>query len=525
YNPRVAAALFCWAGENRFNDPRAVLKMLAFLLACRIPDYRSKLLIRLDGEARLGEYNERELFRVLLEEPLHGLIDGGRETLCIVIDGLDEAGTAEENLLAETLGRYMPLLPRWLRVLVTGRPVAAVTQPLGGGLQLALEGRSRENLEDVRQYFAETLRGCRAKAPNWQASLDELTRRSHGIFLYAELVCQGILAGKLVLTDWDRFPDGLQDAFTRWFQWFFPDRREFEAEFTLPLGAICAAAEPLPLEELRRVFVWNESQLHRFLRRIDVLLDHGESVFGKETVTLSHKYIGEWLTDPSRNSLYFVSVSDAKEAMAGAFYDRFQKGPKALTQFESLYLCDLLKDCGKTAEWREAVCSNDLCWKILDAGDYCKEWGHLDEAMRCYRCGLSVTEQGRSVSEDMEVLRNYSVCGNRIGGLEQTAGNREAAREWYEKSLSIREQLAETRGTPGNQRDLSVSYNRLGDLARKDGDLQAARDWCEKALTIRERLAETRGTPEDQRDLSVSYNSLGDLARKDGDLQAARDWC
>ncbi|MCD8354630.1 MAG: toll/interleukin-1 receptor domain-containing protein [Clostridiales bacterium] len=524
YNPRVAAALFCWAGENRFNDPRAVLKMLAFLLACRIPDYRRRLLARLDGEDRLGEYNERELFRVLLEEPMHGLIDGERETLCIVIDGLDEAGTAEENLLAETLGRYMPLLPPWLRVLVTGRPVAAVTQSLGSGRQMPLDGRSQENLADVRQYFEETLRDRCAETPNWQASLDELTRRSHGIFLYAELVCQGILAGKLALTDWDKFPDGLQDAFTRWFQWFFPDKRAFEAQFALPLGALCAVAEPLPLEELRRVFGWNESQLHRFLRRIDVLLNHGESVFGKETVTLSHKYIGEWLTDPHLNSLYFVSVNDAKEAMAGAFYDRFQKDPKELTEFESLHLCELLLDCGKAAEWFEAVFSGNLCWNIINAGDYCQEWGHLDEAMKCYRCALSVTEQGKRIFESLEMLRNYSACAERIGELERTAGNRGAALDWYKKSLDIRERLAETCDTPLYQMDLNVSYEKLGNLAREDGDWLTAREWYEKGLDITEQLAKSRGIPEDWRDLSVSYENMGNLAQEEGERQAARNW-
>ncbi|MCD7843390.1 MAG: hypothetical protein LUG17_02040, partial [Clostridiales bacterium] len=480
--------------------------------------------LRLDGENRLGEYNERELFRVLLEEPMHGLIDGGRETLCIVIDGLDEAGTAEENLLAETLGRYMPLLPPWLRVLVTGRPVAAVAQPLGSGLHLSLSGQSQENLADVRQYFERTLRDCCAGTPDWEASLDELTSRSHGIFLYAELVCQGIQAGKLTLTDWDEFPDGLQNSFTSWFQWFFPDKREFEDRFALPLGALCALAEPLPLEELRRVFSWGEAQLHRFLRRIDVLLEHGESVFGKETVTLSHKYIGEWLTDSQVNSLYFASTGDAKGAMAQAFYGRFRQDPKELTEFESLHLCDLLRDCGKTAQLREAVCSNVLYENILKAGDHCRDWGHLDEAMGCYRCGLAVAELGENLPDNLDVLRHSCIYDNRIGKLEQMMGNLSAAQEWYEKALTIQEHLAETCGTPGNRRGLGVCYLYLGDLAHENGNLQAARKWYEKFLAVAERLAETYGTAKDLRTLSISYGRLGLLAREDGNRQIARNW-
>jgi len=129
-NPRVAAGLFCSYDRPLYNDARTVLMTLAYLLACRLPDYRVALSGILERETRLGQMNVPELFERLLADPLGNLtIDGGHETLCIVVDGLDECGDTERNALAETMGVYAPRLPRWLRVLVLARDVSAVREP------------------------------------------------------------------------------------------------------------------------------------------------------------------------------------------------------------------------------------------------------------------------------------------------------------------------------------------------------------------------------------------------------------
>lgn len=219
YNPRVAAGLFCEYDRPHYNDARTVTMTQAYLLACRLPSYRVVLSDILEHEKRLDQLNAPEPFDLLLSDPLsHLVIDGGHETLCIVIDGLDECAQGERNVLAE---------------------------------------------------------------------------RSGGIFLYAQLVAGGILAGKMSVRDMTGFPDGLSGAFCQWLGWFFPDDGAYK-DFRLPLGMLLAAPE-LPTEELKRLFGWDGNEVEDFLRRVEVLLRRGMNVFRKETVSFSHPYIAQWL--------------------------------------------------------------------------------------------------------------------------------------------------------------------------------------------------------------------------------------
>ena len=71
---------------------------------------------------------------------------------------------------------------------------------------------------------------------------------------------------------------------------------------------------------------------------------------------------------------------------------------------------------------------------------------------------------------------------NKLGDLQSSLGEGEAARQYYEKSLLLREQLVKQEpGRADYQRDLSVSYDRLGDLQRALGEGEAARQYYEKS--------------------------------------------
>lgn len=54
---------------------------------------------------------------------------------------------------------------------------------------------------------------------------------------------------------------------------------------------LLATPEPLPVEELKRIFEWDDNEPEDFLRRMEVLLRRDNNVFGKETAAFSHLYI------------------------------------------------------------------------------------------------------------------------------------------------------------------------------------------------------------------------------------------
>lgn len=522
YNPKVAAGLFCEYDRPHYNDARIVAMTLAYLLACRLPSYRVVLTDILERENRLDKLNASELFDLLLSDPLSNLvIDGGHETLCIVIDGLDECAQGERNALAETLARHVPRLPKWLRVLATAREVSAVKRPLEGAYHLELHGTQTQNKEDIRLYFQECLREKWGHEENWQAALDALAERSGGIFLYAQLVTKGILADKMPIGDMVRFPDGLSAAFCQWFGWFFPDDGEYMDRFRLPLGMLLAAPEPLPTEELKRVFQWDDNRLEDFLRRMEVLLRRDVNVFRKDTVTFSHLYIAQWLD--SREAGRFQSRrSAALEEMAKCFYAVFQQDVEKLTEFEALYLADLLEECGDAQARHTAEMSPDLFWRIIDAGDFCKTWGNPDEAARRYRRARTMAEWMAARRNQTEDRRNLSISYQRSASILKSQGNSDGAKELYQKNLALSEQLVQERGTLRDRRDLSFIHNGLAAILKGEGDLKGAKELYEKGLAIREQLVRERGTPEDYRDLGFSYDRVAYIRKLEGNLDGAK---
>ena len=507
-NPRVAAGLFCSYDRPLYNDARTVLMTLAYLLACRLPDYRVALSGILERETRLGQMNVPELFERLLADPLgNPTIDGGHETLCIVVDGLDECGDTERNALAETMGVYDPRLPRWLRVLVLARDVSTVREPLAGAQHLELGSALVENLADVRAYFETALAPRYGDDPALPGALEVLTARSGGIFLYAQLVAEGLLHGKLSIHDSDAFPEGLSTAFFRWFGWFFPDGREYTARFRLPLGALLAAPEPLPVEELQRLFGWGENESNDFLRRLEVLLRREENTFRKETFAFSHKYLGEWLALPQAGR-YRSSRQDGLRALAEGFYRLFQADVQALTAFESLHLTALLRQSGNAEAAAAALLHHDLLWNILDAGNHCKTWGKPGEAGASYARALEMAEAMCRDRNGAEDRRDLSVSCDRVGDILEAQGDLPGALVLYQRGLELSERLAQERGTPEDLRDLSVSCDRVGDILMAQGDLPGALVLYRRDLELSERLAQERGTPNDRDDLAVSCYKL-----------------
>jgi len=103
------------------------------------------------------------------------------------------------------------------------------------------------------------------------------------------------------------------------------------------------------------------------------------------------------------------------------------------------------------------------------------------------------------------------------------AGNLPAATRELE---AVHQQIqARAAADPANtewQRDLSVSHNKLGDVEEAAGDLTAARSHYQAGLDIRTRLAAADpANTEWQRDLSVSHNNLGEVEATSEVLNAA----
>jgi len=357
---RVAASVFFKHGHEHFNTPSALIRELILQLACRLPVYRHHLHSIVTTQ-NTDAMNDSELIENLLSKPLRDcFIDGNHETLCIVIDGLDECTVGESNALAQLLGDYSQYFPRWLRLLTLSRRDTEVTGAIRPAHTIDMDANSDDNWRDVRQYFQDrlsTLLENRADAPQL---LDALAARAGGVFLYAYIVSDMILAGKLDIADVNAYPADLNSSFRLWFARYFPDIPAYKHQFRLYLGMIAASPEPLPTEEIDLVDVHYDdaddcyylpdsgavcragSRMAR-LQRINPLLVYGTNAFGKQTVAFTHRYIAEWLTqfNPTTNErpagAYYCAPGDAFWAMESVWRNHLRDG-EPLTEYQALHL-------------------------------------------------------------------------------------------------------------------------------------------------------------------------------------------
>ena len=519
YNWRVAANLFCRSNMNTFNDPSMVLQTLAFQLACHLPDYRKNLLRTLPkNKAALEKLTEDELFETLLGPNIANTVDGGQETMAIVVDGLDECGTPERNALARLLAKRAPGLPRWLRVLVLARRTPAVLQSMSSAAQIELDSRAPQNRADIRAYFVQRLEPRFGQDSQWNASLDALTDRSEGVFLYAEMMSEMLLE-KGALEAAEEYPAGLNEAFARWFDYFFRTEEEYKALWRRPIGCLLAAPEPLPKSALRKVMGWSRDQLNDFYRRISVLLRTDKNIFGDETLEIPHAYVRAWLGQ--EDNPYSASAEDGAEALAESFYAQFKEDAEELSFYEAIHLPELLERAGRKKARREVEENHDWFWRVLDAGDVYRTWGKLDEAWKLYQRCRGAAEELVQVRDTPGDQRDLSVSYNKVAGIYNAQGKLEEAMKLYQQGLEITEELVQTRGTPEDQHDLFVSYSSVAGIYEAQGKMEKALKLYQQGLEIIEELVQTRGTPKDQHDLSVSYEKIAGIYEAQGKMEKA----
>lgn len=451
YNPKTAAALFFSADMPNYNDPCVVIQTLAYLLACRLSAYRKSLLWELDREDRaaLAKLTEKELFDKLITKPLSQAINGNHPAMCIILDGLEECGDPQKNTLAKTIARYADSLPWWLHILIVARDVPAVKNYTKNALRIELCGEDKNNLEDIRAYYTEALEEKFGNDPAWQETLEQITARSQGIFLYAKMLTS-LLLDKGTLDVGGDYPEGLSEVFTLWFDWFFPDGEDYARRWRLPIGCVLGSPEPIPAQTLRRVFDWSENELADFEARLSILLRKDKNVFGDETLVFDHDFVKEWLSSGAGENFYFSSPEDGRKKMAYALYAVFEEDVEELTYWEAIQL-----DTLTVKKRHKALYENDaFCRKIGETGSYYATWEKLDKAETIFRKLLDEVNAVDKPTQETDDIRASVLCA--LANALSLKGESKAALELFEEAQKIKESIAKKDADEKNIADLSM---------------------------------------------------------------------
>ena len=476
YNARVAAAFFCEYNHPQYNNTNNIIRVLSYQLACRLPEYRV-MLSYLISEGAVNKMNESELFDYLIVNSLNKSYIGGHETMCILVDGLDECGDSQNNALAEVLAIYAERLPSWLKILVFSRAESSVVASLLGRdcININLAENEEEIQNDLITFVSGKLKQNLDREIN-SVIIHAIVEKSEGIFLYADLITQGLIDGHITESDLEQIPPGLNAIFYHWFARAFDSGSEYIDEYADALSVVIASKEPLPKEELCRLFGWKNRKLATFMRRLNGYLKEDINLFGKETLDFSHLYIKEWLCSKAAGR-YQCSAEDGIYELAQYCLKIYSKsGCEGLTEYEILNMRDWFLNTGISVEIIEK--DSRLFWKIMKLGFSCDEDMKEQGALFCYKkadelLGKNIGKESRS--DKISALHMCGCSYKKIGDFKRAE---QSYRQEYELV-----QMAELENDI-TTRDLLIVYENYASFLKFIGKYKDSAYLYERAILI-----------------------------------------
>jgi len=183
----------------------------------------------------LGGLGEELSFEQALHKPLRKLCTNGyNKPILLLVDALDEAITYTGKIDLVQLLKKLSDLPQNVRFLVTTRPDPRVLKFYNKIKPLDLLEETPKDVDDVRLYACERLAELEYEPRNKLA--DRIAQAAQGIFLYAHLVINDLLARLPEIPDLDAIslPSGLSGLYhdflnrelgsdeNRWYEIFEP---------------------------------------------------------------------------------------------------------------------------------------------------------------------------------------------------------------------------------------------------------------------------------------------------------------
>ena len=523
YNHRVIAGFFCEHNRNIYNQTKSVIQTLAYLLACRLPDYRQILSDIVTKSSEIGDLNSSELFSKLITYPLtQCMIDGGHETVCIVIDGLDECGDYEYNAMAEVISQFANRFPGWIRLFLTARRVSSVTSMFQGIPYEELSEDTEENIRDIKEYFTSELGEYLTENSCPADLIDTLVRNSNGIFLYGTIMVHSILNGMMNVQNIDLLPKGITNAFLSWFRRFFRDPTEYLQCFRLPLGVLAFSPEPFPEEEFTRLFSRDENETADLKRRISVLIRCSKNAFGKDTIEVSHKYVKDWL-DSEEAGVYRCIRKAVIRSLGTSIYRIYSGKTTQLSEYEALYAFSLLLESEEYGMLSGLADNPAYFLKVCEIGSRCLEEGKIFLAQKYFDTAFSLADYCMKSSNAPDTRLMYSIAELHLAEINELQGNLREAGRLYEDCYRIRKILHNERGNENDEKCFGLSCERLAEMYIASGNQKRAQDLLLEGLAVRQKIDKKRGSAEDKRNLASNYMILAELYQTEGMNEKARE--
>ena len=303
----LAAAFFCFNGDDTRNNPRYLLGTIACQL-CKCNDSYNKFV---GGEGGIRKFLGNSgigvtgLFTKLLQEPL-AKCSAYCERKLIVIDALDETKYESREDFLDLIQRRFPMLPKWLVFFITSRPEETVRLRLKEyNPCIKICAGDSQNLNfyhqhelDIRLYLEKSVDFSRLPY-----SAEDVAKKCNGLFLFAyygERVLKDQLSSGKISQLTDLFPGDIGEFFRENLKRIFD--KVGKDLYKKLFGCAIAAPTPLPvsfisyilqrendLDEKRSSYLDEQDVIDAFSTFLIVRSD--------QTFAFPHGLIPSWLTD------------------------------------------------------------------------------------------------------------------------------------------------------------------------------------------------------------------------------------
>jgi WD40 repeat protein len=275
-----------------------MLQSLASQMCENVVGFKEKLIDQLKRPHEVQNLNEA--FGIYLQNPLDEL--ELTEPILIVIDGLDESAADDKNEIVNLIADYFPVLPEFIKVLVTSRPEISVAK-LTDFPKINIENSNADNDSDLNIYLQFWLPRIQDREDSLEV-FENLVKMCEGSFLYAfflqiELLKRNDLHHLLLDEITDFLPNGLDSVYQKYFHRLEEELKAIMLEnFDLlkVLKMLVASNAPLPLKFITRALGLASDcrETKIIINKVNVAVSCLLYV-SEDLVTVFHKSVVDWL--------------------------------------------------------------------------------------------------------------------------------------------------------------------------------------------------------------------------------------
>ena len=312
--PNIVAYHICRRNNCEKSNPKRAVCTIAYQISTQIPEYSERLLAILT-ERNIDSWDSRTLFEELIVTPLSSVRHDDDKDRVILIDALDESSVSGGESIVSFLSSLSPLLPDWVRLIVTSRPLNDIVCQFNVSTRFVnLDSVDYVGLNkmDMLSYIDKTLEKFRGEVC-FDTAKRRIVDNASGVFLYVKTICENIISGEMDISDHESFPKSISSIYNNFFRTKFTDIGLYNSRHRVLLSLMVASFDPLTKDMVCRLMKIRKHELE------SLVLDLGGFIVvgSNNELQFFHLTMMEWLVDDSASGCFAIDRKDGDEIFIG----------------------------------------------------------------------------------------------------------------------------------------------------------------------------------------------------------------